>query len=203
MRILIKNLSKSFHHYKVHDNFSLNIERAEKVGLYGPNGSGKTTLLKIISGIMSFEKGRIEIGDNLVKSENRKVRKYTYYMGHSVGLYLHLSAKENLLFISKIYSNEKFDLDTGLKLVGLSNVADRLIKDFSKGMFQRLKLAACIASNCDIILLDEPTTGLDDEGKKLFSKLYEDWIKIKKTILMVSHDKSWLESKTDRILEIC
>ena len=66
MKILIKNLSKSFHHFKVHDNFSLNIKRAEKVGLYGPNGSGKTTLLKIISGIMSFEKGRIEIDDNLV-----------------------------------------------------------------------------------------------------------------------------------------
>ena len=183
--------------------FRLNIERAEKVGLYGPNGSGKTTLLKIISGIMSFEKGRIEIGDNLVKSENHKVRKYTYYMGHSTGLYLHLTAKENLLFISKIYKNKEFDLDISLKLVGLSNVANRLIKDFSKGMFQRLKLAACIASNCDIILLDEPLSGLDDEGKILFSKIYEDWIKIKKTILMVSHDRSWLESKTDRILEIC
>ena len=70
-------------------------------------------------------------------------------------------------------------------------------------MFQRLKLAACIASNCDIILLDEPLSGLDDEGQILFSKIYEDWIKIKKTILMVSHDRSWLESKTDRILEIC
>ena len=202
MKILIKNLSKSFHHFKVHDNFSLNIKRAEKVGLYGPNGSGKTTLLKIISGIMSFEKGRIEIGDNLVKSENHKVRKYTYYMGHSTGLYLHLTAKENLLFISKIYKNKEFDLDISLKLVGLSNVANRLIKDFSKGMFQRLKLAACIASNCDIILLDEPLSGLDDEGQILFSKIYEDWIKIKKTILMVSHDRSWLESKTDRILEI-
>ncbi len=203
MKILIKNLSKSFHHHKVHDNFSLNIKSAEKVGLYGPNGSGKTTLLKIISGIMSFERGIIEIGENLVKSENHNVRKYTYYMGHSTGLYLHLTAKENLLFISKIYKNKEFNLDRGLKLVGLLNVANRLIKDFSKGMFQRLKLAACIASNCDIILLDEPLSGLDDEGKKLFSILYEDWIKIKKTILIVSHDKSWLESKTDRILELC
>jgi len=203
LKILIKNLSKSFHHYKVHDNFSLNIEKAEKVGLFGPNGSGKTTLLKIISGIMSFEKGRIEIGDNVIKSENHKIRKYTYYMGHSTGLYLHLTAKENLLFISKIYKNKEFDLDISLELVGLSNVANRLIKDFSKGMFQRLKLAACIASNCDIILLDEPITGLDDEGKILFSKLYEDWIKKNKTIIMISHDRSWLESKTDRILEIC
>ena len=104
--------------------------------------------------------------------------------------------------LSKIYKNKEFDLDISLKLVGLSNVANRLIKDFSKGMFQRLKLAACIASNCDIILLDEPLTGLDDEGQILFSKIYEDWIKIKKTIIMVSHDRSWLESKTDRILEI-
>ena len=203
MKILIKNLSKSFHHNIIHDNFSLNIERAEKIGLYGPNGSGKTTLLKIISGIMSFEKGRIEIDENLVKSENHKVRKYIYYMGHSTGLYLHLTARENLFFISKLYKNKDFDLDKGLKLVGLSDVANRLIKDFSKGMFQRLKLAACIASNCDVILLDEPISGLDDEGRKLFSKLYQDWIKIEKTILMVSHNKSWLESKTDRILEIC
>ena len=70
-------------------------------------------------------------------------------------------------------------------------------------MFQRLKLAACIASNCDILLLDEPLSGLDNEGKILFSGLYEDWIKMKKTILMVSHDKFWLKGKTDRILEIC
>ena len=69
-------------------------------------------------------------------------------------------------------------------------------------MFQRLKLASCMASNCDILLLDEPLSGLDDEGKKLFSRLYEEWTKIKKTILMVSHNKIWLESKTDRILEI-
>ena len=174
----------------------------EKVGLYGPNGSGKTTLLKIISGLMSFEKGKIQIGENLVKSENHKVRKFTYYMGHSTGLYLHLTAKENLIFISKLYKNKDFNLDKVLNLVGLSNFTNRLIKDFSKGMFQRLKLASCMASNCDILLLDEPLSGLDDEGKKLFSRLYEEWTKIKKTILMVSHNKIWLESKTDRILEI-
>ena len=203
MKILIENLSKSFNHYKVHDNFSLNIERAEKVGLYGPNGSGKTTLLKIISGIMSFEKGKIQIGENLVKSENFQVRKFSCYLGHSAGLYLYLTAKENLLFISKLYQNTEYNIDRSLKLVGLSSVANRLIKNFSKGMFQRLKLAACIASNCDILLLDEPLSGLDNEGKLLFSGLYEDWIKMKKTILMVSHDKFWLKSKTDRILEIC
>ena len=102
--------------------------------MHGPNGSGKTTLLKIISGIMSFEKGTIEIGDNLVKSENHIVRKYTYYMGHSTGLYLHLTAKENLLFISKIYKNKEFDLDISIKLVGLSNVANRLMRIFKRNV---------------------------------------------------------------------
>ena len=91
MKILIKNLSKSFHHYKVHDNFSLSIERAEKVGLYGPNGSGKTTLLKIISGIMSFEKGRyssIKEGSEVLVSHYEPEVPYTFNNGRLEAVYV-------------------------------------------------------------------------------------------------------------------
>ena len=83
-----------------------------------------------------MKKGKIQIGENLVKSENHKVRKFTYYMGHSTGLYLHLTAKENLIFISKLYKNKSFNLDKVLNLVGLSNFTNRLIKDFQKECFR-------------------------------------------------------------------
>ena len=106
MKVIVENLSKSFHYHKIHNNFSIKVDKGERVGLYGPNGSGKTTLLKMISGIMSFEKGKILINNNLLKSGNHDVRKFSYYMGHSLGLYLHLTVKENLTFISKLYANK-------------------------------------------------------------------------------------------------
>ena len=202
MKIIIKNLSKSFNYKMVYSQFCMEVESGEKLGIFGPNGCGKTTLLKIISGILSYEKGEIYIDKNLIRDENLIVRKATFYLGPSVGLYRNFTARENLNFISKIYNNKNIDITDSLKIVGLYEQANKLIKIFSKGMLQRLKLAACLVSDTKILLLDEPLSGLDEKGAEIFSRLYDNWISLKKTILIVSHDKKWLKNRTDRILKL-
>ena len=202
MDIKIKNLSKSFHFNAVYKNFYLDIQSGEKIGLFGPNGCGKTTLLKIISGIMSYDEGEINIDGQMLNTDSQRLRRCTFYLGHSIGLYKNLTAKENLMFISNIYNNKQLDINSILQMAGLVSVTNNLIKFFSKGMLQRLKLAACMASKSKILLLDEPLSGLDEDGIKFFISLYKKWIKSKKTILLVSHDKKWLKNKTDRIYKL-
>lgn len=202
MSINISSLSKSFSYNKVHDDFSLEIKRGERLGIFGPNGCGKTTLLKIISGIMSFEGGEILINEEYLKPDNPESRRETYYLGHSTGLYRSLTAIENLTFIANLYKKRTSNIKETLKKIGLDKNEKKQIKFFSKGMLQRLKIGACIISDCKILLLDEPISGLDEDGIKLFYNFYEIWRKSNKTILIVSHDINWLKSNTDRILEL-
>ena len=202
MNLDINNLSKSFYHVPVFQSFSMSIKSGERVGLFGPNGSGKTTLLKMISGIMSVDKGEILIGNILQDSENIKTRKSIYYLGHSLGLYPGLTGNGNLSFISKLYGKGELLVLDVLKKVGLGKIENKLVKFYSQGMLQRLKLATAIILNPEIILLDEPLNGLDNEGLNLFKKVYTEWEENSKTILVVSHDKEWLSNFTSRTIEL-
>jgi ABC-type multidrug transport system ATPase subunit len=168
----------------------------------GPNGSGKTTLLKMISGIMSIDSGEIKIGENIVNPDESAARKYLYYLGHSVGLYPGLTAIENLSFIAGLYKKNDFSIKNIVNKVGLHDTENKLVKFYSQGMLQRLKLATALILNPDILLLDEPLAGLDAEGIQLFESLYTEWRGGGKTMLIVSHDPDWLSSKTDRIIEL-
>ena len=202
MSINISSITKSFSHNRIHDNFSLKIKTGERLGIFGPNGCGKTTLLKIISGIMSFEAGKILINEEYLKSDNPESRRATYYLGHSTGFYKSLTAAENLTFIANLYNKKKTNVEIILEKIGLDKNEKKQIRFFSKGMLQRLKIGACIILDCKILLLDEPIAGLDGEGIKIFYNLYETWRNSNKTILIVSHDINWLKKNTDRVLEL-
>ena len=191
MNLQVTNLSKSFYYSPVFQSFSLKIESGEKIGLSGPNGSGKTTLLKMISGIMSIDSGEIRIGENVV-----------YYLGHSVGLYPGLTGHENLAFISGLYGKTSRNISDILIKVRLDSAQDKLVKFYSQGMLQRLKLATAIILDPDILLLDEPLTGLDVDGIKLFESVIIEWNELRKTMIIVSHDSDWLRTNTDRIIEL-
>ena len=202
MNLKVTDLSKSFYRSPVFHSFSFQLESGEKVGLLGPNGSGKTTLLKMISGIMSIDSGEIKIGENIVNPDESAARKYLYYLGHSVGLYPGLTAIENLSFIAGLYKKNDFSIKNIVNKVGLHDTENKLVKFYSQGMLQRLKLATALILNPDILLLDEPLAGLDAEGIQLFESLYTEWRGGEKTMLIVSHDPDWLSSKTDRIIEL-
>ena len=202
MSINISSITKSFSNKRVYDNFSLKIKTGEILGIFGPNGCGKTTLLKIISGIMSFEAGKILINEEYLKPDNVESRRETYYLGHTTGFYKSLTATENLTFIANLYNKKNFNVEPILEKIGLDKNEKKQIRFFSKGMLQRLKIAACIILDCKILLLDEPIAGLDEKGIKLFYNLYEIWRESNKTILIVSHDINWLKKNTDRVLEL-
>jgi ABC-2 type transport system ATP-binding protein len=202
VNLQVTNLSKSFYYSPVFQSFSLKIESGEKIGLSGPNGSGKTTLLKMISGIMSIDSGEIRIGENDVNSDDPDPRKNLYYLGHSVGLYPSLTGHENLAFISGLYGKTSRNISDILIKVKLGSVQDKLVKFYSQGMLQRLKLATAIILDPDILLLDEPLTGLDVDGIKLFESVIIEWNELRKTMIIVSHDSDWLRTNTDRIIEL-
>jgi ABC-2 type transport system ATP-binding protein len=202
VNLQVTNLSKSFYYSPVFQSFSLKIESGEKIGLSGPNGSGKTTLLKMISGIMSIDSGEIRIGENDVNSDDPDPRKNLYYLGHSVGLYPSLTGHENLAFISGLYGKTSRNISDILIKVKLGSVQDKLVKFYSQGMLQRLKLATAIILDPDILLLDEPLAGLDVDGIKLFESVIVEWNELRKTMIIVSHDSDWLRTNTDRIVEL-
>ena len=154
MNLKVTDLSKSFYRSPVFHSFSFQLESGEKIGLLGPNGSGKTTLLKMISGIMSIDSGEIKIGENIVNPDESAARKYLYYLGHSVGLYPGLTAIENLSFIAGLYKKNDFSIKNIVNKVGLHDTENKLVKFYSQGMLQRLKLATALILNPDILLLD-------------------------------------------------
>tara|TARA_A100001037_G_C15152527_1_gene640423 strand:+ start:4033 stop:4644 length:612 start_codon:yes stop_codon:yes gene_type:complete len=202
MNIQIENLTKSFYKTPILKNFSLKIDSGESVGIFGPNGSGKTSLLKMICGIMSIDSGKIKIDDLIIHPEKTESRKDVYYLGHSVGLYPSLTGEENIDFLSKLYGIIKGDIDNVLTKVGLKNDGGKLVKFYSQGMLQRLKLAVVITLTPRVLLLDEPKTGLDENGISLFDELFTDWKNKNKTMFIVSHDREWLRLHTDRIIEL-
>ena len=202
MRVQIENLTKSFYKKPVLKNFSIEVDSGESVGIFGPNGSGKTTLLKIICGIMAIDSGKIKIDNLIIHPEKTESRKNVYYLGHSIGLYPGLTGMENIHFISKLYGKVGYDIDEILYKVGLKNEGKNLVKFYSQGMLQRLKLAVVITLTPNILLLDEPKSGLDEDGISLFDEYFTDWKNKNKTMFIISHDREWLSLNTNRIIEL-
>lgn len=147
--------------------------------LCGENGVGKSTLLKLLAGIFSPTTGKI---DYFVAPDK------IVFLGHASVMYPALSAFENLAFWADMYGLKNADLKNLLQLVGLREFACEKVKIFSKGMAQRLHLARILLLDADLILLDEPTAGLDEPSRKFFYDCVGVWKQKSKAILWVSHD---------------
>lgn len=202
MDISVTNLSKTFYQKPVISNLDFKIKSGECVGIFGPNGSGKTTLLKMVSGIMSIDSGTISIGNQKISPENLIPRQSLYYVGHELGFYSGLTGNENLEFILNLYYKNPTILDDAIKRVGLENAMNKMVKFYSQGMKQRLKLLIATLVSSPILLLDEPRSGLDEDGINLFQSFLDEWKQDGKTCLIVSHDKEWLSQNTDRLLKM-
>ena len=200
----VKHIRKAYFHRPVLKSISFEIQPGELVGILGKNGAGKSTLLRMISGISSLDKGVISLFGNSVESGNFHSRKSLFYIGHAPGLYPNLSAVENLtlaLSLRHVHTNED-DILNALKSVQLIKQVHEPIKVFSQGMLQRLKLALCELIPWDILLIDEPFTGLDTQGRALTEESIKKWAIPEKSILMVVHDMDWAISHCSRILVI-
>lgn len=195
-----KNLTKTYKAFTAVDHVSLHIKKGSIYGFLGPNGAGKSTTMKMLLGLTAPTDGEFQI-DNLTFANDRvQILKKIGSFIESQSFYPNLTGKENLDIIRRILKLPKSTVDEALELVGLTEFGDRLAKKYSLGMKQRLGLAGALLGRPPILILDEPTNGLDPSGiheirnlVKSLPTLYDC------TVLISSHMLSEIELMADDI----
>ncbi|HXR66765.1 MAG TPA: ABC transporter ATP-binding protein [Ktedonobacteraceae bacterium] len=193
MHISIKNLSKTYRgDVKALQNVNLSIPQG-MFGLLGPNGAGKTTLMRILAGILQPTKGLLSIGeyDGTTEKGRQAIKRTLGYLPQDLGMYPDLSAREFLDYIAILKGiNHRATRQTRvaelLEMVALSNVAKRKIKTFSGGMKRRVGIAQALLNDPQLLIVDEPTAGLDPEERIRFRNLLSD-LGGQRTILLSTH----------------
>lgn len=173
--IEINHLTKRFDNLIAVNNLSLNIEQGEVFGLLGPDGAGKTTLLRILSGVMSSNEGKIKIFGLDTRKNADKIKERVGYMPQVANLWDELRVSENLSFFADIYQVPKRikrkRIEELLISTGLAPYTQRLAGHLSGGMKQKLALACTLIHNPQILILDEPTMGIDPASRREFWKI--------------------------------
>lgn len=167
--VRIENLIKGFGELIAVDNISLDIEEGEIYGLLGPNGAGKSTTINIMCGLLSLDKGKIEILGKDIKRDSQFIKKNIGVVPQDIAIYEDLTAFENVKFFASLYGlkgeNLKERAMESLEFVGLSDRAKSFPKGFSGGMKRRLNIACAIAHRPKLIIMDEPTVGIDPQSR--------------------------------------
>ena len=203
MSISIKNISKTYGKQKALDDVSLEIKSGEIVGLLGPNGAGKSTLMKIISCYIPQTEGQVEVMGHNVLEEPIAVKSRIGYLPESNALYQEMYVKEYLNFVAEIFKikNKKERITEIIELTGLQKEQHKKIAALSKGYKQRVGIAQAFIHNPDVLILDEPISGLDPnqliEIRTLIRTIGET-----KTVLFSSHIMQEVEAVCDRIVII-
>lgn len=203
MNTVIKttNLSKIYGEQKSVDQLSITVNQGEIYGFLGRNGAGKTTTIRMLLGLIRPTYGQIEIfGENLFKNQKRILRRIGSIVEVS-GFYENLTAKENLLINAKIIGvHKKNAIDEALEIVGLQNENKKLVGKYSLGMKQRLGIARALLHYPELLILDEPTNGLDPIGIKEMRRLIKSLAAERNiTILISSHILSEIEQLADHM----
>lgn len=186
------DLVKAFGLAPVLKKLNLSIARGECVALLGPNGSGKSTLLRLLAGLSKPTSGTITVGGWELPREAAAVRSQIGMVSHKPLLYENLTALENLRFFARLYNlpAEERDarMNTLLERVGLARRAGDLIRTYSRGMQQRLSIARALLHNPDVLLLDEPYTGLDQAASAMLDEVTLEANANGHTIIMATHE---------------
>jgi len=200
--LLLGNVSKTYNGTKVIDELNLNIEKGQIYALLGSNGAGKTSTINILLGFIKADSGTIKV-DGLDPSKNlTEVRKRTAYIPENVSLYPYLSGSENLDYFSKLagINLPKEEQEAILTKCGLDISAHhKSIKNYSKGMRQKVGIAIAYAKKAKILLLDEPSSGLDPSASNELTHLLKELSSEGTTILMASHDLFRVRETSNRI----
>lgn len=194
-------LSKNFGDIRAVDSVSLKVREGEMLGLVGPNGSGKSTLLKMMLGISRPTSGRVLMdGEELTERGWKEIRKRIGYMPERVVFYDNLTGRETVALFARIKGGDPARADDLLTSVGLADAAGRKVGGYSKGMRQRLNLAQALSNDPDLLVLDEPSSGLDPVGTKEFYAIIDGVRSRKKlTVVLSSHILAEIEDRIDRV----
>lgn len=181
---------------------TLNVCANTVFGFLGPNGAGKTTTIKILTGLMSPDRGEVKIAGRIISVDSVDVKQDVGYLGQEPKMYSWMKCKELLLFVGKVFGLSKKDrekrADELLQMAGLTNAADKKISALSGGMLQRLGIAHALMGNPKVLFLDEPTSALDPIGRKEVLDFIAQ-IKQKCTVFMSTHILSDVERVCDTV----
>jgi ABC-2 type transport system ATP-binding protein len=201
MSIEVQNISKSYGAQKALDNVSFSVKKGEIVGFLGPNGAGKSTLMKILTTFINADEGTATINGNDVNDSQLKVQQSVGYLPEHNPLYLDLYVREYLAFNADVYNVAKTRIEEVIQLTGLSSESHKKISQLSKGYRQRVGLATAMLHNPDVLILDEPTTGLDPnqlvEIRNVIKNVGKD-----KTVFLSTHIMQEVEAICDRVIII-
>ena len=199
MSIEVKNITKFYKDQKALNNVSFSIEKGEIVGFLGPNGAGKSTLMKIITGYINSFEGEVLVNGFNIVSDKIKAQKSIGYLPEHNPLYLDMFVKEYLFFNAAIHQVSKNEVSKIIEKVGLLPEAHKKIHELSKGYRQRVGIAAALLHNPDVLILDEPTTGLDPNQLIEIRNLIKEVGK-NKTVLFSTHIMQEVEAICDRVV---
>lgn len=186
--IRTENLSKQFGKFKAVKGIDLKVPEGGVYGFLGPNGAGKSTTIRMLLGLIKPTEGKAFLFDKSIKTNRMEILKQVGSMVESPSYYGHLTTYENLKIISEIRGNDEREIDRVLEIVKLKDSKDRKVKNFSMGMKQRLGIAQALLGNPKLLILDEPTNGLDPSGIHQIRDLIRDLPqKTGVTILVSSH----------------
>lgn len=203
MSVETRNITKLFGKQKALDDVSIFIQKGELVGFLGPNGAGKSTMMKIITGYLPPDKGEILINQRKISSKNLDFRYDIGYLPEHNPLYTDLYVKEFLEITAGFYrlTNKKQRVAEMVELTGLGDEQHKKIRALSKGYRQRVGLAQALIHNPSILILDEPTTGLDPNQLEEIRSLIRE-ISREKTVMLSSHIMQEVEAVCNRVIII-
>jgi ABC-2 type transport system ATP-binding protein len=201
MSIEVNALSKSYGTQKALDNLTFSVQRGEIVGFLGPNGAGKSTLMKILTTYINADSGSAAVNGFDVLTQEQSVQKSVGYLPEHNPLYLDLYVKEYLAFNADIHKVAKSRIQEVIDLTGLTPESHKKIGQLSKGYRQRVGLANALLHNPDVLILDEPTTGLDPNQLVEIRQLIKN-VGRNKTVFLSTHIMQEVEAICDRVIII-
>lgn len=201
--IKLTNLTKNFDSFAALKGMNLEVKRGEIFCLVGPNGAGKTTTIKLMAGLLMPTSGNIIVDGHDLNEEPIKVKGMIGYIPDRPFLYEKLTGREFLKFIAGLFEEDGKDVDSRigklLEFFELKDWANDLIEGYSHGMKQRLIISSALLHNPKIIIVDEPTVGLDPKGARLIKRIFKALSSEGVTIFMTTHNLSFAEELGDRI----
>lgn len=201
MALKVESLSKTFGKQKALNKINISIEKGEIVGLLGPNGAGKSTLMKTIVGALKVEEGTVALDGFSVEKSPLQAKKKIGFLPENNPLYLEMFVKEYLYFIAQVHGLSKQRIEEVVAQVGLTPEVNKKIKQLSKGYRQRVGLAQAIIHQPELLILDEPTNGLDPNQIIEIRNVIKE-IGKQKTIILSTHIMQEVEALCTRIILI-
>jgi len=201
--ITVENLTRKFKDITAVENISFDIDESEIFGFLGPNGAGKTTTIRMLSTLISPDSGKITINGKDTRSHGEYIREITGLLTESPGMYEKISAYDNLKYYSSFYNipddRRNKNIEKYLKMFDLWERKDDLAGTYSKGMKQKLALSRALIHEPKILLLDEPTAGLDPESAHMVRNFIDSLKKEKTTVFLCTHNLEEASSLSDRV----